>query len=66
MYVYVCVCVCAAGYELVVVPNVVEGDAVRTQVAWMADFVATHGAASVAAIVTTTACFAPRVPDRSA
>ena len=53
-----------AGFELVVVPNRRDGDEVTTNVEWMAEYLAAHGADSVAAVVTTTSCFAPRIPDR--
>jgi len=53
-----------AGFTPVMVPNVLEGDEVRTNVAWIEQFIADHGAASVVCIYSTTSCFAPRVPDR--
>lgn len=53
-----------AGFTPVIVPNVIEGDEVRTNLPWIEQFIADHGAGSVVCIYSTTSCFAPRVPDR--
>lgn len=53
-----------AGYQVVVVENVLEGDELRTDVAALREKVSTLGPENVAAILTTTSCFAPRGIDR--
>lgn len=52
------------GYQVVVVENVLEGDELRTDVAALREKVSTLGPENVAAILTTTSCFAPRGIDR--
>ena len=56
-------CVSAAGLELVVVPNRVEGDRVCTDLAAVERAVGELGADAVVGVLCTTACFAPREPD---
>lgn len=56
--------ICTAGLEPLVVENVLEGDELRTDVEAVRDAVARVGAANVAAVLTTTSCFAPRGCDR--
>ena len=53
----------AAGYEVVVVPPRREGDQLVTDVAALEQHLAALGAAAIAAMVTTTSCFAPRAAD---
>lgn len=53
-----------AGYQVVVIENVLEGDELRTDVPALKEKVSTLGPENVAAIVTTTSCFAPRGVDR--
>ncbi|CAL8385207.1 unnamed protein product [Arctogadus glacialis] len=53
-----------AGYEPVVVENVLEGDELRTDVAAVERQIQALGAESVLCVHSTTSCFAPRVPDR--
>lgn len=52
------------GYQVVVVENVLEGDELRTDVTALREKVSTLGPENVAAILTTTSCFAPRGIDR--
>ena len=56
-------CVSAAGLELVVVPNRVDGDRVCTDLAAVERAVDELGADAVVGVLSTTACFAPREPD---
>ena len=56
--------VLAAGLELVVVENTLEGDQVRTDVQAVHDAVAAVGADAVVCVLSTTSCFAPRGADR--
>eukprot|EP00887_Chlorella_sp_A99_P001435 scaffold8.g1435.t1 len=53
----------AAGYEVVVVPPRRSGDQLMTDTDALAAHVAALGADAVAAVVTTTSCFAPRAAD---
>lgn len=55
-----------AGYEAIVVQLKREGDALVTDTAALAAVLAQHPAESILCVVTTTSCFAPRVPDESA
>jgi O-phospho-L-seryl-tRNASec:L-selenocysteinyl-tRNA synthase len=52
----------SAGLECVVVPTTIQGDEVVTDVEAMEKALAQHGD-KVLAVITTTSCFAPRVPD---
>ncbi|KAL3937936.1 MAG: hypothetical protein SGBAC_007058 [Bacillariaceae sp.] len=52
----------SAGLICVVVPTTIKGDEVVTDVAAMEKALAEHGH-KVLAVITTTSCFAPRVPD---
>ena len=47
-----------------IIENVQEGDELRTDVPAMEAKIAELGAENVACVMTTTSCFAPRVPDR--
>ena len=58
--------VAAAGLRLVVVPNCLEGDEVRTDVDALRAAVEREGAGSVLCVATTSSCFAPRAPDKLA
>ncbi|KAK0132095.1 O-phosphoseryl-tRNA(Sec) selenium transferase [Merluccius polli] len=53
-----------AGFEPVVVENVLEGDELRTDLEAVERQIQALGAESVLCIHSTTSCFAPRVPDR--
>ncbi|KAK8387160.1 hypothetical protein O3P69_018073 [Scylla paramamosain] len=53
-----------AGYQVVVIENVLEGDELRTDVPALKEKVSTLSPENVAAILTTTSCFAPRGVDR--
>ena len=56
--------VLAAGLQLIVVPNVLEGDQVRTDVDAVRAAVTSVGAENVVCVLTTSSCFAPRGADR--
>ncbi|KAJ8007793.1 hypothetical protein DPEC_G00097880 [Dallia pectoralis] len=53
-----------AGFEPVVVENVLEGDELRTDLEAVERKVHELGAENILCIHSTTSCFAPRVPDR--
>ncbi|XP_020779568.2 O-phosphoseryl-tRNA(Sec) selenium transferase [Boleophthalmus pectinirostris] len=53
-----------AGYEPVVVENVLEGDELRTDLEAVEAKIEELGAENILCIHSTTSCFAPRVPDR--
>jgi O-phospho-L-seryl-tRNASec:L-selenocysteinyl-tRNA synthase len=53
----------SAGLECVVVPTRLEGDAVVTDLDAFQAFLLAYGD-RVLAVVTTTSCFAPQVPDQ--
>ena len=52
------------GFEAVVVENKLEGDELRTDLDTIAKKIEELGAENVACVMTTTSCFASRVPDR--
>ena len=53
-----------AGFEALVVENRLEGDELRTDLEEIERLVEEKGAESICCVMTTTSCFAPRVPDR--
>uniref|UniRef100_A0A8C6V3B9 O-phosphoseryl-tRNA(Sec) selenium transferase n=1 Tax=Neogobius melanostomus TaxID=47308 RepID=A0A8C6V3B9_9GOBI len=53
-----------AGYEPVVVENVLEGDELRTDLEAVERKIEELGAENILCVHSTTSCFAPRVPDR--
>ncbi|XP_075999780.1 O-phosphoseryl-tRNA(Sec) selenium transferase [Genypterus blacodes] len=53
-----------AGFEPVVVENVLEGDELRTDVEAVERKIEELGAENILCVHSTTSCFAPRVPDR--
>ena len=53
----------SCGYELVLVPNKLEGDQLVTDVDAVRMRIESLGADNVACVLCTTSCFAPRVPD---
>ncbi|XP_026503789.1 O-phosphoseryl-tRNA(Sec) selenium transferase isoform X3 [Terrapene carolina triunguis] len=53
-----------AGFEPVVIENVLEGDELRTDVKAVEAKIQDLGAENVLCVHSTTSCFAPRVPDR--
>ena len=53
------------GFEPVIVENVVEGDELRTDLAAVERQIKDLGSENVVCVLTTTSCFAPRIPDRS-
>ncbi|CBJ27225.1 O-phosphoseryl-tRNA(Sec) selenium transferase [Ectocarpus siliculosus] len=54
----------AAGFTPIVVENLIQGDAVATDVDGVRAAVESCGAENVLCVVTTTSCFAPRLPDK--
>ena len=50
--------------ELVVIPNALEGDQLRTDLGQLRAVIDKLGAGSVVAVLSTTSCFAPRAADR--
>lgn len=52
------------GLEPVVLENILEGDELRTDVEAMKAAIERLGAENIVCVLTTTSCFAPRVPDR--
>lgn len=57
-------CIFTAGFEPIVVENVRDGDMLRTDVAAVRALVALHGPEAILCVLSTTSCFAPRVPDK--
>ena len=55
---------CLLGFEPVVVENKLEGDELFTDLDAIEQKIASLGADSVACVMTTTTCFAPRVYDK--
>ena len=53
-----------AGYEAVVIENVLEGDMLRTNLDAIKGKITELGADKVACVLTTTSCFAPRAIDK--
>ncbi|KAM5193120.1 O-phosphoseryl-tRNA(Sec) selenium transferase [Mantella aurantiaca] len=53
-----------AGFEPVVIENVLEGDELRTDVTSIESRIQELGAENILCVHSTTSCFAPRVPDR--
>ncbi|KAJ8262066.1 hypothetical protein GJAV_G00161780 [Gymnothorax javanicus] len=53
-----------AGFEPVVIENVLEGDELRTDLGAVQKKIEELGADSILCVHSTTSCFAPRVPDR--
>ncbi|CAM9754110.1 unnamed protein product [Ectocarpus sp. 12 AP-2014] len=54
----------AAGFTPIVVENLIQGDAVATDVDGVRAAVESCGEENVLCVVTTTSCFAPRLPDK--
>ncbi|KAL7876068.1 hypothetical protein AOLI_G00110310 [Acnodon oligacanthus] len=53
-----------AGFEPVIIENVIEGDELRTDLEAVEKKIEELGAENILCIHSTTSCFAPRVPDR--
>ncbi|XP_077136063.1 O-phosphoseryl-tRNA(Sec) selenium transferase [Ranitomeya variabilis] len=53
-----------AGFEPVVIENVLEGDELRTDLNAVQSRICELGAENILCVHSTTSCFAPRVPDR--
>ena len=58
------VVVCNSGLTPIVIENCLEGDELRTDLEALKEAIELHGAESIVCVMTTTSCFAPRVPDR--
>ena len=52
------------GFEPVIVENVSEGDELRTDLATVEKQIKDLSPENVVCVMTTTSCFAPRIPDR--
>ena len=53
-----------SGYEAVVIENVLDGDMLRTNLDSIEEKITELGDDSVACVLTTTSCFAPRAIDK--
>jgi len=53
-----------AGFEPIIIENILEGDELRTDIMAISQQVADIGAENILCVMSTTSCFAPRVPDR--
>ncbi|XP_031441042.1 O-phosphoseryl-tRNA(Sec) selenium transferase [Clupea harengus] len=53
-----------AGFEPIVIENILEGDELRTDLEAMQKKIEELGAENILCVHSTTSCFAPRVPDR--
>ena len=54
----------AAGLQCIVIPTRIDQDAVVTDIAALERAIQTYTPARILAVITTTSCFAPRVPDQ--
>lgn len=54
----------ALGLEPVVIENCLEGDELRTDISSLKESIERLGDENIVCVMTTTSCFAPRVPDR--
>ena len=52
-----------AGFKVAVVPTIVNGDAVQTDLEKMRAIIDEIGVGKIAAVISTTSCFAPRIAD---
>ena len=52
------------GYEPLIIENVLEGDELRTDVDEVLRKIVEVGAENILCVMSTTSCFAPRVPDK--
>ncbi|XP_068709323.1 O-phosphoseryl-tRNA(Sec) selenium transferase-like isoform X1 [Montipora foliosa] len=57
-------CILTAGFEPVIIENILEGDELRTDLAAVEKQIKDLGPENVVCVLTTTSCFAPRTPDR--
>ena len=65
--IYLCILICifiSKGFEPIIIENCLEGDELRTDVAQLEKTLVSLGPDSIAAIMTTTSCFAPRGIDK--
>ena len=53
-----------SGFIPVIIENVLEGDELRTDISEIEKKIKELGEENIVCIMTTTSCFAPRVPDR--
>ena len=54
----------SSGFIPVIIENVLEGDELRTDISEIEKKIKELGEENIVCIMTTTSCFAPRVPDR--
>ena len=52
------------GFIPIIIENVLEGDELRTNIPEIENKIQELGKETIVCIMTTTSCFAPRVPDR--
>lgn len=53
-----------SGFEPVVIENCMEGDELKTNLTAILEKIEELGPDNILCVMTTTSCFAPRVPDR--
>lgn len=53
-----------SGFQPIVIENILEEDELRTNLAAITDKIIELGSENILCVMTTTSCFAPRVPDR--
>ncbi|XP_014788581.1 O-phosphoseryl-tRNA(Sec) selenium transferase [Octopus bimaculoides] len=53
-----------AGFQPVIIENVLEGDELRTDVTKLTEQIDMLGRENIACVMSTTSCFAPRAPDK--
>ena len=56
-------CIGTAGFEPLIIENIIENDCLKTDIAGLKKSIVELGADNIACILSTTSCFAPRVPD---
>jgi O-phospho-L-seryl-tRNASec:L-selenocysteinyl-tRNA synthase len=54
----------SAGFQALIVENVLEGDELRTDVDKIQSLIDDKGSDEILCVMTTTSCFAPRGPDK--
>lgn len=57
-------CISTANLEPIVIENIIEGESITTNIAGMTEKIKEIGAENILCVLSTTSCFAPRVPDK--
>jgi len=57
-------CISTANLEAVVIENIIEGEEITTNMELMAEKIKELGPENILCVLSTTSCFAPRVPDK--